>query len=77
MGRVRDALGHFNLIRMTLDHFGTTLGPLFVYESSFSKHLSYDFMKHWGRIEVTWGYVGVTLESVCGRFEITLVPFWV
>ena len=59
---------------MTLDHVGTTLVLLLVYESTFSKRLHVSdfngFMKHWGRIVVT-------LESIWGRGVSTWVPFWV
>ena len=41
LGHFRGTWGHLNLIRMTLDHFGTILGPLLVYESKFSKNLHF------------------------------------
>ena len=68
-GQFQGTWGHFSLTRMTLDHFGRTLGQLLKYESQFSKNTHFpmdfnDFMKDWGRIRVTWGHFGITLESL-------------
>ena len=60
-------------MKVTLDHYGTTLGQLFVFESTFSKNLIFPmdfnvFMKHWNRIGVTLGPPWGHFRSLRGDF---------
>ena len=41
LGHFQCTWGHFNLARVTLYHFGTTLGQLLKYESPLSKNLNF------------------------------------
>ena len=38
VGHFRDTWGHFGRTAVTLDHFGLSLGPLWVYEGPFTKN---------------------------------------